>query len=45
MNENIIHASDWFMNYDPDYKNKVIYSDIWPYFGWYLKTSETYARI
>ncbi len=38
MHENIIHASEWLMNYDPDYKNKVIYSDIWPYFGWYLKT-------
>ncbi len=38
-NENIIIASEWFKNYDPDYKNKVIYSDLWPNFGWYLKTN------
>ena len=31
-------ASSWFISYDPSYKNKVIYSDLWPYFGWYLKT-------
>lgn len=38
-NENIALASEWFTNYDPDYKNKVIYSDLWPFFGWYLKTN------
>lgn len=38
-NENIVLASQWLMNYDPDYKNKVIYADLWPNFGWYLKTS------
>ncbi|MEN4029454.1 MAG: glycosyltransferase family 39 protein [Methanobacterium sp.] len=38
-NEIIISASEWFINYDPDYKNKTICSDIWPYFGWYLKTN------
>ena len=39
MNEKIILASEWLTNYDPDYKNKVIYSDLWPSFGWYLKTN------
>lgn len=39
MNERMTSASEWFKNYDPDYKNKVIYSDMWPYFGWYLKTN------
>ena len=39
INENIISASEWFTNYDPHYKNKVIYSDLWPYFSWYLKTN------
>lgn len=38
-NENMVLASQWFMNYDPNYKNKVIYSDLWPYFSWYLKTN------
>ncbi len=38
-NENIIIASEWFKNYDPDYRNKVIYADLWPNFGWYLKTN------
>lgn len=38
-NENMALASQWIMNYDPDYKNKVIYSDLWPYFSWYLKTN------
>ena len=31
------NISVWLMNYDPNYKNKVIYSDIWPYSGWYLQ--------
>ena len=38
-NENIVLASQWIMNHDPDYKNKALYSDLWPYFGWYLKTN------
>lgn len=38
-NEGVSLASDWFINYDTDYKNKVIYSDLWPQFGWYLKTN------
>nr|WP_243687512.1 hypothetical protein [Methanobacterium formicicum] len=31
LNGDIITASDWFVQYDPEYKNKVIYSDFWPY--------------
>jgi 4-amino-4-deoxy-L-arabinose transferase-like glycosyltransferase len=30
-------ASNWLKNYDPNYKNKVIYADYWSYFSWYLK--------
>ena len=26
-------------SYDPNYKNKNIYSDLWPNFSWYLKTN------
>lgn len=37
LNEDSIAISDWFMQYDPDYKSKVVYSDFWPYSGWYLK--------
>ncbi len=32
-------ASQWFISYDPDYKNQNIYSDLWPNFSWYLKTN------
>ena len=38
-NENIELASQWFVNYDPNYKNQNIYSDLWPNFSWYLKTN------
>lgn len=37
INENIDSASQWLIHYDPDYKTKIIYSDLWPYSGWYLK--------
>ena len=37
MNEESLGLSEWFMQYDPDYKNKVVYSDFWPYSGWYLQ--------
>ena len=37
MNEEFSGISDWLIQYDPDYKNKVVYSDFWPYSGWYLK--------
>lgn len=39
ISEHIVLVSEWFITYDPDYKNKVIYSDLWPYFSWYLKTN------
>jgi 4-amino-4-deoxy-L-arabinose transferase-like glycosyltransferase len=38
-NEQIQNASEWFVNYDPNYKNKNIYSDLGPNFSWYLKTN------
>jgi 4-amino-4-deoxy-L-arabinose transferase-like glycosyltransferase len=38
-NEIVTLASDWFIKYDPYYKNKIIYSDLWPQFSWYLKTN------
>lgn len=38
-NEQITIASEWFKEYDPDYRNKIIYSDLWPYLGWSLKTN------
>ena len=38
-NQQMIQSSQWFMSYDPDYKNKNIYSDLWPNFSWYLKTN------
>jgi 4-amino-4-deoxy-L-arabinose transferase-like glycosyltransferase len=37
-NEQVAIASEWFTNYDPNYKNKIIYSDLWPYLSWSLKT-------
>ena len=37
MNENSVILSSWLVNYDPDYKTKVIYSDFWPYSAWYLQ--------
>jgi hypothetical protein len=37
-NQQIEQASQWFVSYDPDYKNQNIYSDLWPNFSWNLKT-------
>ncbi len=31
-------AASWFEQYDPDYENKLIYSDGWPAVSWYLGT-------
>ncbi|MTK65004.1 MAG: glycosyltransferase family 39 protein [Methanobacterium sp.] len=31
-------SSQWFINYDPNYKNQNIYSDLGPNYSWYLKT-------
>ena len=36
-NEEIASAGDWLINYDHNYKNKVIYSDLDSGFGWYLR--------
>jgi 4-amino-4-deoxy-L-arabinose transferase-like glycosyltransferase len=38
-NEKIELISGWLVIYDQDYKNKNIYSDLWPNFSWYLKTN------
>lgn len=38
-NNNMDLASEWFINYDPNYKNKIIFSELYPYFGWYLRTN------
>lgn len=38
INNELIESSQWFMNYDPNYKNKNIYSDLGPNYSWYLKT-------
>jgi 4-amino-4-deoxy-L-arabinose transferase-like glycosyltransferase len=38
INENMKAASQWLVNYDSNYANKTIYSDDWPYTGWYLRT-------
>ncbi|EKQ52696.1 MAG: hypothetical protein B655_1652 [Methanobacterium sp. Maddingley MBC34] len=36
--ENVSDACSWLMNYDHDYKSKVIYADLWSCFAWYLQT-------
>lgn len=38
-NNEMIQASQWFVSYDPNYKNQNIYSDLSPNFSWYLKTN------
>ena len=38
-NQDAKAASCWLMSYDPDYKSKIIYADIWSYFGWFLQTN------
>jgi hypothetical protein len=37
-NNEMKQASQWFVSYDPNYKNQNIYSDLSPNFSWYLKT-------
>ena len=39
INQDAQQASYWLINHDPQYKSKVIYADLWPYFGWYLQTN------
>ena len=38
-NQQMILASQWFVTYDPNYKDENIYSDLSPNFSWYLKTN------
>ena len=38
-NQDIESASQWFANYDPNYKDQNIYADLYPNFSWYLKTN------
>ncbi|WP_158304883.1 glycosyltransferase family 39 protein [Methanobacterium lacus] len=38
LNNEIIQSGQWFMNYDPNYKNQSIYSDLGPNYSWYLQT-------
>ena len=38
LNKDMEAASQWLINYDPDYKSKVIFSDLWPHSGWFLQT-------
>lgn len=33
----VINTSQWLKEYDPSYKDKIIYADFWQYFGWYLQ--------
>ena len=35
----VASASHWLINYDPHYKSKVIYSDLWTNSGWDLQTN------
>lgn len=37
LNVNIEEASYWLKSYDPDYKSKIVFSDIWPYSSWFLQ--------
>ena len=38
LNEKSAAADKWLINYDPKYKEKVIYSDLWQFSAWHLKT-------
>jgi len=38
-NQDAQAASNWLMNYDQNYKSKLIYADLWSYFGWFLQTN------
>lgn len=38
-NQKIVETSLWLKNYDPNYINKNIYSDLYPNFSWFLKTN------
>jgi 4-amino-4-deoxy-L-arabinose transferase-like glycosyltransferase len=36
-NINMEEASHWLVNYDPDYKSKIVFSDLWPNTAWFLQ--------
>jgi 4-amino-4-deoxy-L-arabinose transferase-like glycosyltransferase len=38
ISNNIQNASQWIKDNDPQYMNKVMYSEEWPQFSWYLRT-------
>lgn len=38
-NQDAQEASYWLTNYDPNYKSKLIYADLWSYYGWFLQTN------
>ena len=38
LNNEIKQSSQWFKDYDPNYKNQNIYSDLGPNYSWYLQT-------
>jgi len=37
INEQVQNASQWFISYDPNYKDQNIYSDLWPNFSCILR--------
>lgn len=37
VNINMGEASHWLANYDPDYKSKIVFSDLWPNTAWFLQ--------
>ncbi len=39
LNEKTTVADKWLIDYDPNYKEKVIYSDLWQFSAWHLKTN------
>jgi len=39
--EYTVSTSNWLKEYDPDYKNKIIYADYSAYFSWYLQMNVT----
>ena len=39
INNELKESSQWFMTYDPNYKNQNIYSDLGPNYSWYLQTN------
>jgi hypothetical protein len=39
ISNNIQTASQWLKDNDPQYHDKIIYSERWPQFSWYLRTN------